>query len=229
MASRFVYVIDDDDQVRNSLGFILQMAGFEPVLFEMGSDFLEKLATLEPGCVLLDVRMPGIDGMYLLDYLIKSGKPWPIVMMTGHGDIPLAVKALKIGAHDFLEKPFDDVKLVALLQSAFTLLSDRTVVASQRDEAATKIKALTPREHDVLQGLVDGLNNKMIARRLDVGVRTIETHRGNMMTKLSARSISDALQTAAVFGFKPSNDAFTRGSSGQTNFGGTRISAAGCA
>lgn len=206
--SRYVYVVDDDDQVRSSLGFILKTAGFDPVLFESGTKFLETIDTLQPGCVLLDVRMPGIDGMILLEHMIRSRMPWPIVMMTGHGDVPLAVKAIKLGAFDFLEKPFDDVKLVSLLQNAFSFLSERTVAADQRLAATDKIQALTKREAEVLRCLVDGLSNKMMARRLDVGLRTIEMHRGNVMTKLGARSLSEALQTATTSGLKPSNDMF---------------------
>jgi two-component system response regulator FixJ len=183
------------------------MAGFQPELFETGSDFLARHEELEPGCVLLDVRMPGVDGMDALEQLMSVGKPWPIIMMTGHGDVPLAVKAIKSGAYDFLEKPFNDQKLVALLHKAFAHLLERSAEAEKRIEAKRKIDGLTKREGDVLQGLVDGLNNKMIARRFDIGLRTIEMHRGNMMTKLDAASLSEALQTAAMAGMKPSPEA----------------------
>lgn len=204
--SRIVYVIDDDDQVRESLGFILKMAGFKPELFEAGTDFLEQMDTLPPGCVMLDVRMPGIDGMYLLDVLVRAKKPWPIIMMTGHGDVALAVRAIKAGAYDFLEKPFNDAKLVGLLQSAFATLAELTAVAGQREAAESKIKCLTRREQDVFRGLVAGKSNKMIANELSIGLRTIEMHRGSMMSKLGARSLSDVLQTAVTSGFNPSND-----------------------
>src|SRR3546814_11760159 len=107
-------------------------------------------------------------------------------MMTGHGDVPLAVKAIKLGAFDFLEKPFDDVKLVSIVQNAFVQLAERAVVADQREAASNKIRALTPRENEVLRGLMDGLSNKMMARRLDVGLRTIEMHRGKVTSKLAA-------------------------------------------
>src|SRR3546814_604717 len=184
------------------------MAGFQPVLFESGTKFLEEMDGLTPGCVLLDVRMPGVDGMYLLEHMIRARMPSPIVMMTGHGDVPLAVKAIKLGAFDFHEYPFDDVKLVSMPQNAFVQLAERTVVADQREAASNKIRALTPRENEVLRGLMDGLSNKMMARRLDVGLRTIEMHRGNVMAKLGARSLSEVLHTATTSGLRPSNDMY---------------------
>lgn len=200
--SRNVYVVDDDEQVRRSLGFVLRTAGFAPTLFDSGEAFRVAQPGLPAGCVLLDVRMPGIDGMSLLEALTKSSLPWPVIMMTGHGDVPMAVKAIKNGAFDFLEKPFSDVQLVNLLHKGFSILVERSAEAGQRNDAKQKVNGLTKRESDVLQGLVNGLNNKLLARHLDLGIRTIETYRATMMTKLGASNVAEALQIAQLAGLK---------------------------
>ena len=205
MVSRRIYVVDDDEQVRLSLGFLLRTAGFTPHLFESGTLFLKEQGDLDPGCILLDIRMPGIDGMDVLECLIDQGSLWPIIMMTGHGDVPLAVRAIKQGAFDFLEKPFNDGQLIDLLEKAFKGLEANAVEVERRHEAKAKIDTLTKRERDVLQGLVDGLNNKGVARRFEIGTRTIEMHRSNMMSKLGASSVAEALQMATMAGMKPSS------------------------
>jgi len=191
-----VYVIDDDAAMRDSLNFLLDAANFEVALFESATNFLEMLPRLEFGCVVSDVRMPGIDGIELLKRMKSLDSRFPIVIITGHGDVPLAVEAMKLGAVDFLEKPFEDDRLIGLIEAA---ISQREPVA--RDEAVTRdiaarIDSLSPRERQVMDGLIAGLSNKMIARNYDISPRTIEVYRANVMTKMQAGSLSELVRLA---------------------------------
>lgn len=191
-----VYVIDDDPAMRDSLDFLLGSAGFNVTLFESALTFLETLPGLTFGCVVSDVRMPGMDGIDLLRHLKKELKTLPIVIMTGHGDIPLAVEAMKLGAIDFLEKPFEDERLVTIINSALS-----QAVSDSRNEAvvadiASRIASLSPRERQVMDGLVAGLSNKLIARDYNISPRTIEVYRANVMTKMQASSISELVRLA---------------------------------
>jgi two-component system response regulator FixJ len=189
-----VYVIDDDEAVRDSLDFLLQSAGFKVRLFETAERFLDLLPTLEIGCVISDVRMPGIDGIELLKRMKMSRSRFPIMVMTGHGDVPLAVEAMKLGAVDFLEKPFEDDRLIGMIDSAI-----RQAEPAARSEAfaldiAARIATLSPRERQVMDGLVAGLSNKLIARDYDISPRTIEVYRANVMTKMQANSLSELVR-----------------------------------
>jgi two-component system, LuxR family, response regulator FixJ len=191
-----VYVIDDDDAMRDSLQFLLDSADFEVRLFESAQAFLDALSTVEFGCVVSDIRMPGIDGIELLKRVKESRGTLPVIIMTGHGDVPLAVEAMKLGAVDFMEKPFEDDRLIAMIDVAL-----RQAEAGARDEAvvqdvATRIASLSPRERQVMDGLVAGLSNKMIARDYNISPRTIEVYRANVMTKMQASSLSELVRLA---------------------------------
>jgi len=191
-----VYVIDDDEAMRDSLDFLLGSADFHVTLFESAHHFLDTLSSIDFGCVVSDVRMPGIDGIELLKRLKASHSAFPVVIMTGHGDVPLAVEAMKLGAVDFLEKPFEDDRLIAMIDTAL-----RQAESSARSEAATldiaaRVAALSPRERQVMDGLIAGLSNKLIAREYDISPRTIEVYRANVMTKMQAGSLSELVRLA---------------------------------
>jgi two-component system response regulator FixJ len=182
-----VYVIDDDDAMRDSLDFLLGSAGFHVSLFESALNFLDALPTIDFGCVVSDVRMPGIDGIELLKRLKAAGSLFPVVIMTGHGDVPLAVEAMKLGAMDFLEKPFED----ALKQAEPGVKSEAVTI-----EIQSRIASLSPRERQVMDGLIAGLSNKLIAREYDISPRTIEVYRANVMTKMQAATLSELVRLA---------------------------------
>jgi len=191
-----VYVIDDDPAMRDSLEFLLDSAGFKVTLFETATNFLERLPELPFGCVVSDVRMPGIDGMDLLRQLKSNRTSLPVIIMTGHGDIPLAVEAIKLGALDFLEKPFEDERLVGAIRGALKRGADAARSDSEASDLAARIASLSPRERQVMDGLVAGLSNKLIARDYDISPRTIEVYRANVMTKMQARSLSELVRLA---------------------------------
>jgi len=191
-----VYVIDDDEAMRDSLNFLLDSADFSVTLFETAIRFLEALPGLEFGCVVSDVRMPGMDGIELLKRMKAGQSGFPIVIMTEHGDVPLAVEAMKLGAVDFLEKPFEDDRLIGMIEAAI-----RQAEPAARSEALTldiaaRIATLSPRERQVMDGLIAGLSNKLIAREYDISPRTIEVYRANVMTKMQANSLSELVRLA---------------------------------
>jgi two-component system, LuxR family, response regulator FixJ len=191
-----VYVIDDDAAMRDSLEFLLDSSGFDVTLFESAQNFLDALPGLAFGCVVSDVRMPGIDGIELLKHMKATDNRFPILIMTGHGDVPLAVEAMKLGALDFLEKPFEDERLTTMVESAIR----QTEPAAKSDAATREIVAcvasLSPRERQVMDGLMAGLSNKLIAREYDISPRTIEVYRANLMTKMGANSLSELVRLA---------------------------------
>lgn len=191
-----VYVIDDDPAMRDSLDFLLGSAGFSVTLFDSALKFLETMPSLAFGCVVSDVRMPGMDGIDLLRQLKREPKTLPIVIMTGHGDIPLAVEAIKLGAIDFLEKPFEDERLVIMISTALSQAADQSKNESISADIASRIASLSPRERQVMDGLVAGLSNKLIARDYNISPRTIEVYRANVMTKMQASSISELVRLA---------------------------------
>jgi two-component system, LuxR family, response regulator FixJ len=191
-----VYVIDDDEAMRDSLQFLLESSGFDVTLFETAQAFLDALPGLAFGCVVSDVRMPGIDGIELLKRMKAARSSYPIVIMTGHGDVPMAVETMKLGAIDFLEKPFEDERLTTMIESAI-----RQAAPAAKDEAVTqdilaRIATLSPRERQVMDGLMAGLSNKLIAREYDISPRTIEVYRANVMTKMGANSLSELVRLA---------------------------------
>ena len=194
--ARKVYVIDDDDAMRDSLNFLLDSAGFEVRLFETAQQFLDALPALAFGCVISDVRMPGIDGIELLKRLRTLNSGFPIVVMTGHGDVPLAVEAMKLGAMDFLEKPFEDERLIAMIEAALRVAEPAAKSDAVAQDIAARVASLSPRERQVMDGLVAGLSNKLIAREYDISPRTIEVYRANVMTKMQAGSLSELVRLA---------------------------------
>jgi two-component system response regulator FixJ len=194
-----VHVVDDDEAVRDSLSVLLESAGLAVRTYESATAFLEALPRLGAGCVLTDVQMPELDGLALQRRLTALGIRMPVVVMTGHGDVPIAVEALKAGAADFLEKPFDDAQLLSVVQSALAA-SQRTQDADAATaEIARRLASLTPREREVLDKLVAGQPNKTIAYDLGSSPRTVEVHRARVMEKMGVRSLAELVRmTIAV-------------------------------
>jgi two-component system response regulator FixJ len=191
-----VYVIDDDLAMRESIDFLLTSADYEVRLFESAPAFLDAMANIQFGCVLSDVRMPGIDGLDLLKRLKTGLSRLPVVIMTGHGDVPLAVEAMKLGAIDFIEKPFDDDRLIGLIETALKQAGDEAKSEAVSQDIAARIQSLSPRERQVMDGLIAGMSNKVIAREFDISPRTIEVYRANVMTKMQASSLSELVRMA---------------------------------
>ena len=191
-----VYVIDDDEAMRDSLEFMLDSAGFRVRLFDSARKFLDSLSSIEFGCVVSDVRMPNIDGIELLRRVKATHGALPVILMTGHGDVPLAVEAMKLGAVDFLEKPFEDDRLIGMIEFALSQaeLGARSEAIAQ--DIVARIASLSPRERQVMDGLIAGLSNKMIARDYNISPRTIEIYRANLMTKMQAGSLSELVRLA---------------------------------
>ena len=193
---RVVHLVDDDAAIRRSVGFLLKTSGHRVESYESGTDLLRASSHLNDGCILLDIRMPGMDGLEVQQALREKGVGLPVIIMTGHGDVSLAVKAMKAGAVDFIEKPFEKDALLGSLEEAYRRLTRKEATADRMRDAEVKLQALTPRERDVLQGLAQGLPNKTIAYDLGISPRTVEIHRANLMTKLGVRSLSEALRIA---------------------------------
>jgi two-component system response regulator FixJ len=193
-----VCVIDDDPAMRDSLDFLLGSAGFDVQLFDSALAFLNQLPGMSVGCVVTDVRMPGIDGIELLRQLNSSShvhKP-PVIIMTGHGDVPLAVEAMKLGALDFLEKPFEDERLLNMIEAALSQNESEAKSDAITADIASRLASLTQRERQVMQGLVTGQSNKVIAREYDISPRTVEVYRANVMTKMQASNLSELVRFA---------------------------------
>lgn len=197
---KLVHIVDDEDAVRRSIGYMLKTSGYAVESWPSGAEFLRDIRTVEPGCILLDIRMPEMDGLAVQDALAERGVTMPIVIMTGHGDIGIAVRAMKAGAVDFLEKPFEKANLLASIEAAFECIAASTGAAARTAQAEQILGALTPRERDVLEGLAKGLPNKTIAYDLGISARTVEVHRANLMMKLNVRNLSDALRIAFAAG-----------------------------
>jgi len=195
-----IYVIDDDDAVRQSLEFLLKTAGYAVRGFESAKAFLEILPELKFGCIITDVRMPEISGIDLLRNVKDHGADIPVIVITGHGDISLAVEAMKLGAVDFLEKPFDDDQLLDALKSTLSRDADKAEQKAELSEIHNKLAALSNRERQVLDGLVAGKANKVIAFDLGISPRTVEIYRANLMTKMAANSLSDLVRMAMTAG-----------------------------
>jgi two-component system, LuxR family, response regulator FixJ len=195
-----VHVIDDDDALRESLAFLLRTARIEVESYPSAGTFLEALPSSQVRCVITDVRMPGMSGLDLLRRLRELKIEVPVIVITGHGDVPLAVEAMKIGAVDFLEKPFDDEVLLASVRSALKRQDGETRRNTQRAEIESKLAALSNRERDVLGGLVTGQANKQIAFDLGISSRTVEIYRANLMNKMQAGSLSDLVRMALIVG-----------------------------
>lgn len=195
-----VYAIDDDEDFRRSLVAILLANGFEASGFESGMQFLNAVSDLEPGIIMLDVKMPQMDGVIFLGLLRNSILPWPVVMMTGHGDIPLAVRCIQAGAIEFIQKPFDENTLLAGLAEATQFLQSQREELNKSVADRRRLDALSPREREVLAGLVKGRTNKQIAGDLALSVRTVEMHRSNLMRRLGVRTMPEVIRIGLHLG-----------------------------
>ncbi|MCO4091752.1 MAG: response regulator transcription factor [Sphingorhabdus sp.] len=197
-AEKLVHVVDDDDGVRRSVAFMLKHAGYRVESHISGVEFLKTVKLAERGCVLLDVCMPQIDGLEVQQEMAVRGIDMPVVILTGHGDIAAAVKAMRAGAVNFLEKPYEKEDLLHAIEEALSRIDRSDDRDMKAGEAKIRLASLTGREHDVLNGLVAGYPNKTIAYDLGISPRTVEIYRANMMEKLRVRSLSEALRIAFI-------------------------------
>jgi two-component system, LuxR family, response regulator FixJ len=195
-----VHVIDDDEAVRQALAFQLGSAGIDVRTYESASAFLKVAPTVQTGCIITDIKMPEVSGIDLLRRLRELRVAVPVIVITAHGDVPLAVEAMKIGAVDFLEKPFEDEVLLASVQSALDRGNRDQKQRAERSTIERRLAALSNRERDVLEGLVAGHSNKQIAYDLGISPRTVEDYRAGLMTKMQAASLSDLVRMALVAG-----------------------------
>ena len=204
---RNVHIVDDDEPFRNSLRILLSV---QPNLvircFRSGDAFLEQSGEIEPGVLLLDHDMPGASGMHVLDAIRAENGKYATIMLTGYADVALAVQAMKAGASDFIEKPFDPVMLLRTMEDAFARLERADAASRRAGQAKARIGSLSPREADVLRGVIKGSLNKAIASELELSPRTVEIHRANMMDKLAVGNVSEALRVAYAAGLFDGED-----------------------
>lgn len=194
-----VHVIDDDAGLRKSLHFLLDVHGFDVRLYKSAAEFLNALPVVG-GCIVTDIRMPGMTGLELVSRLKADGYDVPVIAITGHGDVPLAVEAMKAGVLDFIEKPFSDEALLRAIRAALAAPSHAEPDAADRRQAAHRLDALSPRERDVLAGVIEGKQNKTIAHDLDISPRTVEIYRANLMAKTGARNLAELMRIALAAG-----------------------------
>ena len=195
-----VHIVDDDPAMRDSLSFLLDVNGFQPYAYDSANAFLSAATINTLSCVVSDIRMPGMNGIELVRKLRSQGATCPVILITGHGDVALAVEAMKAGAADFIEKPFDDSALLGAIRSALEAHSAARGDNSAKKEAEARLADLSPRERDVLRGLVAGKINKVIAHDLGISPRTVEVYRANLMAKTGARSMSELMRVALAAG-----------------------------
>ncbi len=193
-----VYVIDDDEGARHSLEFLLDVAGVRVRSFASADAFLKAAPPLARACVVTDVRMPGMSGIELADEMQRRGAGAPVIIITGHADVPLAIQAMKAGVADFIEKPFDDEVMLAAIRKALAQQASDDGAAAERQAVLDRIATLSPRERDVMEGLVAGKANKVIAFDLDISARTVEVYRANLMMKMQAKTLSDLVRMATI-------------------------------
>ncbi len=197
-----VYIVDDDPAVRDSLSMLLKSEDYNPTQFSNPKDFLKSADGLSEGIIILDLCMPELTGLEVMQELIKQGNTLPIICITGHGDVPTSVQALKMGAYDFLEKPYDSSYLIERIKDCTKdeLGQRHWDINSLR--AKEMITKLTPREYEVMEGMVDGFRNKQIAYNMDISIRTVELHRVHVMDKFEAKSLADVLKIAIAADYK---------------------------
>ena len=204
---RLVHLVDDDEAIRRSVGFMLKTSGFHVRSYESGVELLKSASNLEPGCILLDIRMPGMDGLELQRRLAERALPFPLIIITGHGDVPLAVRVMKAGALDFIEKPFAARVILDSTKNALGHVAKPQQLNALEAAARARLESLSSREREVLQGLLAGLPNKSIAYGLGISARTVEVHRGHVMQKMGARSLSELVRLGLAAGLEPSSPA----------------------
>ena len=195
-AKPIIFVIDDDPSVRDSMELMLRSVGFDVKTFASAQDFLTANLPEGPGCIILDVRMPGMSGLDLQEKLVSAKTPLPVIFITGHGTVPMSVRAMKAGAVDFLQKPFEEQDLLDAIHRAVNQQRERKSVTDETDQIQQRLKALTPREHEVFSLLVTGMANKEIAYKLGTSERTIKAHRAKIMEKMNAGSFADLVRFA---------------------------------
>jgi len=191
-----VFVVDDDNGVRTSIRVLLRSVGIESKPFSSAQEFLAAYTPNQPGCMVLDIRMPGMSGMELHEVLIERGVVLPIIFVTGHGDVPMAVEAMQQGAFDFLQKPFRDQELIDRVQRALLKDKEYRQLLAQKEGIIARLQSLTPREREVMDLLVDGNANKAMAARLGLSQRTVEIHRAHVMEKMGVRSLAQLVRIA---------------------------------
>ncbi|HEB97535.1 MAG TPA: response regulator transcription factor [Sedimenticola thiotaurini] len=193
-----VFVVDDDQAMRNSLKWLIESVGMHVETYDSAAEFIRNYYPGRAGCLLLDVRMPGMSGLELQQYFLENQINIPIIIITGHGDVPMAVRAMKAGAVDFIEKPFNDELLLESIRNALSLDVERRTAQAERAEIATRLAHLTPRELEVMEMVTDGRSNKEIAQALGVSAKTVEAHRARVMEKMEARSLADLVKMAVA-------------------------------
>lgn len=200
IATPLVLIVDDDEAMRRSMAFLFASVGLEAESFAQADTFLERLAAggpMRPGALVLDVRMPGMSGLELQRILVERDFPLPIVIVTGHGDVPMAVAALKAGAHDFIEKPFKEQYLLDMVEGAIRLSRERLAKVERRRSVGERLARLSRREREVLDGVLAGKPNKVVAFELDLSIKTIEAYRASVMTKMEAGSLAELARMVA--------------------------------
>jgi two-component system response regulator FixJ len=203
MLGGYIYIVDDDRAVRASLSALFEANGYTGRIFSSAQEFLAAAPSLHTGCLIADIRMPGMDGLEMQQRLIERGLPFPFVVITGHGDVSLAVRAMKAGALDFIEKPFAADIILGRAKSALDGLGAARQVDGLTATATARLKLLSPREREVLEGLLTGLSNKSIAYELRISPRTVEIHRARVMEKMGARSLSELVRMGLAAGLQP--------------------------
>ena len=197
-AEPVVHVIDDDDSAREALAFLIDCAGLQVRTYESAVQFLESVPAMEHGCIVTDVRMPEMSGVELIGRLKALGVRDPVVVITGHADVPMAIQAMKAGVADFLEKPFQDDAILGAIRTALARQSGREEADAEREAIQARIATLSQRESEVMEGLIEGHANKVIAFDLSISARTVEVYRANVMTKMKAGSLSELVRMVTI-------------------------------
>jgi FixJ family two-component response regulator len=195
-----VYIVDDDDGMRRALGILMSTVGYQPAAFAGPREFLAKYDPMQPGCLVLDVRMPEMSGLEVQQNLNRNGSMLPVILVSGHGDIPMAVQAMKDGAFDFLQKPFRDQELLDRINAALKVDAENRASVDRLADLKQRADSLTPREREVMALVVDGKANKVIAIDLALSERTVEIHRANAMEKMGARSVAHLVKMHLMLG-----------------------------
>ncbi len=197
-----VYIIDDDKFARESLEWLVDSMHIPVMAFENGRQFLDFYTEKQPGCAIIDVRMPDINGLDLHQRLIEQGAILPVIIMTGHADVSMAVRAMKAGVYDFIEKPYNDTLMLQRIQNALSYDNDKREKQKRIDAVRENLDKLTPREREVLERVLKSMPNKIIASELNISIKTVELHRANMMTKMQTRSVTELARLALIAGLE---------------------------